>query len=211
MDEVAIYSSYFILAINLVLYTYSFFRLEKANVFFVLYIAFSFIMQFSLELMFYLEMNNLFAVNIFFIGQMILLGLFFRSILKSKQQKNFVTYSLIFALLALCIQFYIDSSQFLKFNLFEITITSLLLVVYALLHFYNMLSGNKEYYYFTIGAVFYLLTSTVLFLVGNLTVGLSNEFKFMSWCLNAFLLLIYYLFILFEWKISFSSKKKINI
>lgn len=208
MADLAIYLGYFVLLINLVLYTYSFFRLEKANVFFVIYIVFAFVMQFSLELMYHLAMNNLFAINIFFIGQMILLGLFFRSILKSKQQKNFVTYSLILALLALGIQFCVDFSQFLKFNLLEITITSLLIVVYALLHFYNMLTGNKEYYYFTIGVVFYLLTSTILFLVGNLTIGLSNEFKLLSWILNAFLALAYYLFILLEWKISFSPKKK---
>lgn len=211
MADLIIYSGYFILLIGLVLYTYSFFRLEKANVFFIFYIAFSFVMQFSLELMYYLSMNNLFAVNIFFIGQLILLGLFFRSILEDKKQKGFVTWSLILALLALVIQFYLDSAQFLKFNLFEITISSLLIVVYALLHFYNMLTSKKEYYYFTIGVVFYLLTSTVLFLVGNLTVGLSDEFKLMSWNLNAVLVVIYYLFILFEWKISFSTKKKINI
>ena len=211
MVDLVIYSAYFVLLINLVLYTYSFFRLEKANVFFVFYLAFVFIMQFSLELMYRFAMNNLFAINIFFIGQIILLGLFYRSILKYRQQKTFVTWSLVVTLLILGIQFCIDFTQFLKFNLFAITITSLLIVVYALLHFYNMLTSNKEYYYFTIGVVFYLLTSTILFLVGNLTIGLSNEFKLMSWTLNAFLLLAYYLFILFQWKVSFSSKNKINI
>jgi len=211
MVDLVIYSAYFVLLINLVLYTYSFFRLEKANGFFVFYLAFVFIMQFSLELMYRFAMNNLFAINIFFIGQIILLGLFYRSILKYRQQKTFVTWSLVVTLLILGIQFCIDFTQFLKFNLFAISITSLLIVVYALLHFYNMLTSNKEYYYFTIGVVFYLLTSTILFLVGNLTIGLSNEFKLMSWTLNAFLLLAYYLFILFQWKVSFSSKNKINI
>ncbi|MFH6960885.1 hypothetical protein ACHRV1_26120 [Flavobacterium aquidurense] len=153
-------------------------------------------------------MKNLFAINIFFIGQMILLGLFFRSILKNKEQKNFVSWSLVSALLVLGIQLCIDVTQFLKFNLFAITITSLLIVVYALLHFYNMLTSKKEYYYLTIGVIFYLLTSTILFLVGNLTIGLSNEFKLMSWTLNAFLILVYYLFILFEWKVSFSLKRE---
>lgn len=210
MTDLVIYSAYFVLLINVVLYMYSFFRLEKANVFLVLYLAFVFVMQFALEVMYHLAMNNLFAINIFFIGQMILLGLFYRSILKNKEQKNFVSWSLVSALLVLGIQLCIDLTQFLKFNLFAITITSLLIVVYALLHFYNMLTGNKEYYYLTIGVIFYLLTSTILFLVGNLTIGLSNEFKLMSWTLNAFLILVYYLFILFEWKVTFSLKKKIN-
>lgn len=208
MTDLVIYSAYFILLINVVLYTYSFFQTEKANVFLVLYLAFVFVMQLTLEFMYHLAMNNLFAINIFFIGQMILLGLFFRSILKNKEQKNFVSWSLVSALLILVIQLCIDVTQFLKFNLFAITITSLLIVVYALLHFYNMLTTNKEYYYLTVGVIFYLLTSTILFLVGNLTIGLSNEFKLMSWTLNAFLILVYYLFILFEWKVSFSLKRE---
>ena len=121
MVDLVIYSAYFVLLINLVLYTYSFFRLEKANVFFVFYLAFVFIMQFSLELMYRFAMNNLFAINIFFIGQIILLGLFYRSILKYRQQKTFVTWSLVVTLLILGIQFCIDFTQFLKFNLFAIS------------------------------------------------------------------------------------------
>lgn len=163
-----------------------------------------------MEIMYYLHMNNLFAINLFFAGQMILLGLFYESILKTKKQKIFVKSVITSILAVLLIQYFIDSSQFLKFNLFEITLTSLSIVVFALLHFYNMLSDKKEYYYYTIGVVFYLLTSTVLYLVGNLTSGLSNDLKYLSWRLNAFLIVTYYLFILYEWKVSFKSKKEIN-
>ncbi|WP_240475214.1 hypothetical protein [Flavobacterium reichenbachii] len=155
--------------------------------------------------------NNLFFTNVYFIGQMVVLGLFYYSILKSESQKKFVLWSLSLALLVLIIQYIFDHTQFLKFNLLEITITSLLVVIFGLLHFYNMLTDKKEYYYFTIGVVFYLLTSTVLFLVGNLTIGLTEELKLMSWRLNAFFIIIYYLIILLEWKVSFMPKKKINI
>lgn len=207
MTDFLIYSSYLILLINLILYSYSFFRKEKANVFFVSYLAFSFVLQISMEVIYFLGLNNLFLVNIFFIGQMILLGLFYNSLFYLKAQKTFVKTTLVTALAILSIQFITDSSQFLKFNLFEITLTSLLIVVFALLHFYNMLTENKKYYYVSIGIVFYLLASTVLFLVGNLSSGLSNDLKFLSWQLNAFLLIIYYLIILFEWIKSFSKIK----
>ncbi|OXG04519.1 hypothetical protein BC749_10818 [Flavobacterium araucananum] len=210
MDDFLIYSGYFVLLVNLILYTYSFFRKEKANVFFIAYLAFLVVVQFSMELMYHLHMNNLFAVNIFFIGQMILLGLFFKSILKIKSQKLFINWSLLIMVLILAIQCYIDSGQFLKFNLFAITTTSLLSVVYALLHFYNMLTDDKEYYYVTVGASSYLLVSTVLFLVGNLTIGLSDELKLMTWNLNAFFVVAYQLFILYEWMVSFKTKKVIN-
>jgi hypothetical protein len=202
-----IFSGYLILLLNLILYLFSFFRKGKANVFFVSYLAFIFIMQISLEVMYRLEINNLFAVNIFFIGQMILLGLFYNSLLPIKSQRIFVKISLVIALLFLLVQFVMDSSQFLKFNLFEITLTSLLIVVFALFHLYNMLTDSKKFYYVSCGIVFYLLASTVLFLIGNLSMELSNDVKYLTWALNAFLIVIYQLFILYEWKVSFYENK----
>jgi len=95
---------------------------------------------------------------------------------------------------------------FFKFNLFEIVLTSLLVVVFALLYLYKMLTDSKKYYYITVGIIIYLLASTVLFLVGNLTIGLSKEVRLISWNLNAFFVLVNQLFILYEWKVSFSRK-----
>jgi len=209
MSDFLIYSGYLVLLINLILYSFSFFRKEKANGFFVIYLAFAFVMQISMEILYHLHMNNLFLVNVFIIGQTILLGLFYNSIFKLKTQKKFVLISLSIALLILAIQFIMDWNQFLRFNLFEITLTSLLVVVFALIHFYNMLSESKKYYYISISVIFYLLTSTVLFLIGNLTHNLSNEFKFLSWELNALLIVVYYLFILYDWKKS-TQKNLVN-
>jgi len=210
VDDFLIYSGYSILLINLILYSYSFFRKEKANVFFVSYLAFSFLMQFSMELMYFMRIKNLFAVNIFFIGQMILLGLFYNSLFHIKSQKILIKISLAIALLSLIIEFILDSSEFLKFNLFEITLTSLIIVVFALIHFYNMLTETKQFYYVSIGVVFYLLTSTVLFLIGNLSSELSNDLKYVTWVFNAFLVLVYQFFILYDWIKSYSKRAAIN-
>ncbi|OXA99918.1 hypothetical protein B0A75_10410 [Flavobacterium oncorhynchi] len=199
MDDFLIYSAYLILLLNLILYSYSFFRKEKANVFFVSYLAFSFLLQIYMEIIYFLRGNNLLAINIFFVGQMLLLGLFYNSLMHIKGQKLFVKTSVIIALMVLGAQFIMDPNQFFKFNLFEITLTSLLIVVFALIHFYNMLTENKEYYYISIGIVFYLLTSTVLFLVGNLSPELSADLKYVTWMLNAFLIVVYQLFILYDW------------
>ncbi|PXY42910.1 hypothetical protein DMB68_23035 [Flavobacterium hydrophilum] len=206
MIDFLIYSGYLFLLINLILYTYSFFRKRKANVFFICYLFFASIMQITMEFMYHLKFDNLFVINIFVIGQMILLSLFYASILKLQSQRKIVKHSICWALLILSVQFFIDKEQFLKFNLFAITITSLLIVAFALLHFYNMLTDHKTYYYITIAVIFFMFGSTILYLVGNLTLSLSNDVKYLSWKLNAFLFLIYQLFILYEWKISFSKK-----
>jgi len=201
-----VYSVYLVLLVNLILYSFSFFRKEKANVFFVSYLVFSFVMQLSMEVMYHLKVNNLPVLNTFFIGQMILLGLFYNSLLKLKIQKLFVKVCIVVGFLILVIQFTLDSSQFLKFNLFEIALTCLLSVVFALLHLYNMLTEGKTYYYVSIGIIIYLFASTVLFLIGNLSFSLSDDLKYLIWTLNAFLALAYQFFILYEWKVSFYNK-----
>lgn len=208
MFDFLIYSGYFILAINLILYSISFFRSKEANIFFLAYLVFASLMQFCMEVMSHFRINNLFAVNIFFIGQMIFLGLFYKSILKNKKQKSFLNYCLISALLILFFQFIIDYNQFLVFNLFGITVTSIIILIFALLHFYNMLTYEKEYYFLNIGVVFYLCSSTVLYLVGNLIAGLNSSLQYLSWTLNALLLILYYLFILYEWKVRYCQHKK---
>ncbi|MGE6356779.1 hypothetical protein ACQKCJ_23145 [Flavobacterium sp. NPDC079362] len=151
-------------------------------------------------------MNNLVLMNFYFLEQMVLLGLFYRSLYQQVVQKKFVLIALGLALLILISRLVYDPSLQFKFNLFQITITSLLTVVFALIHFYNMLTENKQYYYLTIGVIGYMFGGTVLFLLGNLTIGLSDDFKYLSWRLNAFLFIVYHFFILFEWVKSFSKK-----
>lgn len=159
-----------------------------------------------MEILYMMKMKNLFAVNIFFIGQLILLALFYNSLYRIKIQKISIIVTLIIALLILGIQFIIDPGEFLNFNLLAINLTSSLIVVYALTHLYNMLTEGKKFYYFSIGLVLYLLASTVLFLIGNVSVGLSNDLKYLSWMLNAFLVVVYQFFILYEWIKSFSKE-----
>lgn len=206
MDDFLIYFGYFILVVNLGLYSFSFFRKEKANVFLLLYLVFSFLVQFGMEVLYHFKMNNLLLMNLFFVGQMIFLGLFYRSLYKQEIQKKFVLMTLGIVLLVLLARAVYDPDLQFKFDLFQITVTSLLTVVFALIHFYNMITENKQYYYLTIGVIGYMFGSTVLFLIGNLTIGLSDDVKYLSWRLNAFLFIVYYFFILFEWIKSFSKK-----
>lgn len=144
--------------------------------------------------------------HFYFVGQLVLLAIFYFLLLKDVVKKKIIVIGACAGLLSLAIQYIFDPGMFSKFNLFEITITSLLVVFFALLHLYDMLTDKKEYYYITIGIIIYLLASTILFLVGNLTIGLSENLKFLSWTLNAVLVLVNQLFVLYEWKISFYKK-----
>ncbi|MCD9577491.1 hypothetical protein [Flavobacterium soyae] len=73
-----------------------------------------------------------------------------------------------------------------------------------------MLTENRTYYYVTIAVILFMLGSTILYLVGNLTLTLSENVKYLSWKLNAFLFIIYHLLILYEWMKSFYVKGQVT-
>ena len=206
MNQILAYIGYFFLLLNLILFFISFSNQGKAYKIFTLYLGIIFVVQILAQIYSAQNINNLFLSHFYFIGQFVILSLFFETLLKEKYQKNIVKAGLILGLLTLGIQYGFDPSLFLKFNLFEIFITSFLLIIYATFHFYNMLNEKKEFYYINMGILLYLFGSTILFLAGNLIVTLSSKMNKWTWILNSFLYIIYQVFILVEWKKSFSKK-----
>lgn len=204
------YFGYLILIINFILYSKGFSKFGKAFQTYNYYLFLLVIVQFAMEVLVFFKINNLYLVHLYFVGQFLLLGFFYKNLLQNSFQKKIVTISIYAGLSVLAIQYLCEPQLFFKFNLLEIAITSLLVVFFALIYLYNMLIDTKRYYYITVGLIIYLLASTVLFLVGNLTIGLSTELKFITWNLNAFFVAVNQLFILYEWKVSFKSKKVIN-
>lgn len=203
-----IYLSYSILVINFTLYAISFFKKEKVNGFFLAYLLYATIMQLGLELLYHLHLKNLFLMNLYFIGQMIVIGLFYSSLMNSRSQKTIIQTTMVLNVITIGVQSWLDYEQFFKYNLLVIVITNLSVIVFAVLHLYNMLTSEKKYYYFTIGLILYLLASTLIYIVGNINVKLSDDFKFLLVYFNSFLLIVYYLFILNDWRVSFLFKKK---
>lgn len=201
-----VYLGYFILLLNFFLYWGGFSKYGKTFQYLVYYLTVLVIVQVSMEILVLQSIDNLYFIHVYFIGQFLCLGFFYKTLMKTKTQVAIIQYSMLAGCVILIVDYTINPEQFFKFNLLEIALTSLLVVLYAVMHLYNMLLEKKQYYYLTIGIITYLLASTVLFFVGNLTIGLSDAVKFLTWTLNAILVIVYQLFILFEWKISFYNK-----
>jgi hypothetical protein len=206
MNETFIYIGILILLLNLILFIKGFPNQGKAYTIFTWYLGGIFSVQIISNALMRLHSNNLFLSHFYFIGQFVLLSFFYVTVLKEEFQIKLVKVGLVLGLLVLSIQYAYDISLFFAFNLFEIFITSFLLIIYATFHFYNMLNEKKEFYYINIGILMYLFGSTILFLVGNLTTTLSSKMSLITWILNSALYIIYQLFILIEWKKSFSKK-----
>jgi hypothetical protein len=198
---------------NLVLFVKGLPNKERAYRIFTWNLGMIFSIQIISNVLMRFHIKNLFLSHFYFIVQFVMLSLFYLTILNNNFQKKIVKTGLIIGLLVLAIQYVDDSSLYYKFNLFEIFITSFLLIIYAVFHFYNMLEGNFYYYYINMGILLYLFGSSILFFVANLSVNLSKEMSLVTWMLNAFLYIVYQLFILVEWKKSFSNKEfnRINV
>jgi len=150
--------------------------------------------------------NNLYLSHVYFISQFVILSLFFLEILESKLQKRVVKISVPLCLIVLGIQYYYDNELLYRFNLFEIFITSFLLIIFSMFHFYNILNENKKYYYINAGILLYLFGSTVLFISGNLIATFEISSSEIVWMLNSFLYIVYQIFILIEWWKMFIEK-----
>ena len=206
MDLILAYGGYFLLLLNFILYWRGFSKNGKTFQYLVYYLTILVVVQLIMEILVLQSENNLYLVHAYFIGQFLCLGFFYKLLMKTKPQVILIHYSMIVSSLLLLLDYWFYPELFFKFNLFEIALTSLLVVLFAIMHLYNMLLEDKEYYYLTIGIIIYLLASTVLFFVGNVTTGLSDEFKLLTWNVNSFFVIVYQLIILFEWKISFYNK-----
>lgn len=100
--------------------------------------------------------------------------------------------------------FYLET--FYSFDLFEIFLTSYALIVFALIYLYNILDKPKKFYFVTIAIVFYLISSTVLFLAGNLINNIAAN-KYI-WKINIILIAIFQLIIFTEWYINYRKNEK---
>lgn len=206
MHYTLINSGILFLLFNLIIFIKEFPNKGKAYRVFTYYLGVIFCIQLGSNIMMRFLINNIYLSHFYFIGQFVLLSFFYLAIFKESFQKRIVKLGMICGLLTLAIQYGLDSSLFYKFNLFEIFLTSFLLIVFATLHFYNLLNEKKEFYYINMGILLYLFGSTILFLVGNLTTTLSPQMSLLTWTVNAFLYIVFQVFIFLEWKKSFSKK-----
>lgn len=201
-----VYVGYVLLLLNLIIFFMGYSAQGRAYKIFTWYLAMTFVIQMVSKLLILFHYQNLFTIHFYFIGQLVLLSFFYLAILKEDYQKKVVKIGLVLGLILFVIQYGYDSSLFFKFNLFEIFVTSFLLIIYAIFHLYNMLNKKEEFYYINVGILMYLFGSSIFYLVGNLTVLMSTKMSLIIWTLNAGLYVVYQLFILFEWKKSFYKK-----
>ena len=168
------------------------------KIFFV-YCFSMFIIQIVSKVLFELSINNIFLSHFYFVFQFILLSYFYYFLLNDRFQRKLIKIVSFGCLFLLGIQYTIYPSTFFTFNLFEIFIMTLPVMIYSTFHLYNLLNKEKYFYYINIGLLLYLFGSTIVFLSYRLlSMIASSEVTNIIWSLNIYMYVIYQLFILKE-------------
>lgn len=147
--------------------------------------------------------SNFFLSHYYFIFQFIFLSLFFYSLLSNTLWKKTILFFLILVLIVLAVQYYRTPDLYWRFNLFEIGITSGLLILYALIFLIeNFKSRKPDYLYFCNGLIIYLASSLSIFLSGNSdSVIFTEPFLLDFWFFNSLFYILYQFLIFKEWKV----------
>ncbi len=204
--EILSYIGTFILLINTIVYIKSFsFKREAFNIFCV-YLLIMLIVTLLTTYYQSQKINNLFLSHYYFLSQFILLSLFYRFILKNKKARVLIDVNLVLIVFFLIFQYIMNISLYNIFNLTEVVVTSIPLIIYSIIFFYNNLSNITKFIYINIGVFIYLLCSTLLFASGNLMVKLDPLINKIVWIVNAAFYILFQILIFIEWRKNYYKK-----
>ncbi|AUC82627.1 hypothetical protein CW733_11010 [Lacinutrix sp. Bg11-31] len=210
IDEIFKNIGVLLLLINTILYTYSCFSNKRNRTlkYFAIYLILTFsVLSLSIIIVeFFGIKNNLFLSHFYFIFQFVFLSLYYKCLF-TKKQKNWVNVIFVLVALTLSIQYFNNSSLFIKFNLLEILLTSFPLVIYSIIHLYNSLGKPGKYMYINSAVLIYLSVSALIFILGNLIITIDRELSINVWFLNKVFYVGYLILILIEWKKSLWKTK----
>lgn len=206
--DIFIYLGYLLLAINVIIYSI---RVQTKNhsyrVLF-LYLVYTSIIQILTEYFGQVYKQNLFMSHYYFIGQFIILSLFYFTLLKNSRIKKFIIINTLLVSLILTAILMPPGTNFNSFNLMEVVICSVPIVVYAVIYFFNSVnSQHREFLFVNSGIFIYLICSTLIFVTGNYVKDTETFwFKFI-WVLNSFLYAIFLILFSIEWFKNFHNKE----
>jgi len=198
------YLGYIVLAINTFIYFKSYRDKSVAFKIFSFYLILCLLIQLTTSVFRLYKIDNLFLSHFYFIGQFVLMSLFFKQLLKGIAIKKMISIVLILVLIFSGFYYIIDPFRFLKFNIYEIAATSIPLIVYSFVFFIQRVNkSEKTNLYINSGFFLYLLCSTLLFTTGNIEASIKR----FIWYSNVTLYLLYQILIFIEWYKHFRKNK----
>lgn len=197
-------------AILCLLYFIGFFKYDKAYKIFSIYLAGVLFIDFiASKLWIWFKIYNVFTAHFYDLFQFVILSYFYSHLLKTKKQLLTIYILLIILPVFLILRFVINTSLFFEYSLLETYLTTMPLIVYSSMHLYNSLGEKPVFYVANIGLLFYLFTSTFIFLLFKLIDVFKME-EFNSTMINTNIILQYikFGFFFYQWKLIFFNKNE---
>ncbi len=144
--------------------------------------------------------QNLYLSHFYFNAQFLFLSLVFYRLFSNQKLKKLVVVNYTVVTVIIIGMYIYNNESFWQFNLFEIAATSALLIIYSLIHLSNTLGAKRKYFYLTIGLIFYLLCSSLIFLFGNYELVFMEDPYIDIWIFNPLLYIVYQVFLFTEWR-----------
>ncbi len=187
-----------------IIYCWGFTVKSKAFKFFTFYLVFISLIQILLFYFSIVKMNSIFLFHFYFIGQFVLLSLFYKELLKMK----YLDWISIAVLLYLGIDYLLNPNLFFEYHTYGVLITQGVVVFYSLIFFYRSLSRQNEFIYINTGILIYFMTSILFFGSGNLILrlGFTKDFQKLFGVINDVLYLLFQILIFIEWYRNYKIK-----
>jgi hypothetical protein len=146
---------------------------------------------------------NIFTAHFYDLLQFVLLSYFYGNLLNTKKQLYTVYLLLIILPFFLLVRYVLNPQLFFEYSLLETYLTTMPIIIYATMHLYNHLGKKTEFYYVNIGLLFYLFTSTFIFLLYELLsmLEIGNVFGKNFNIINIILQYIKFGFFFYQWKL----------
>ncbi len=162
------------------------------------YFIVSFCILITISLLHYLKVGNLIVSHFYFITRFILLSLFYKSLF-SLRQKQFVNTLLVVTPLIIGIHFYYNPDKIWTFNVLEIFLTSIPLVIYSIIHLFNSLTRKKVFLYVNVAILMYISSSTLIFILGDILTSMTRTMVLDIWMINKVLYLGFLVLFIIEY------------
>ncbi|PZR20371.1 MAG: hypothetical protein DI539_11085 [Flavobacterium psychrophilum] len=162
-------------------------------------------MQTATEVYAMQNMNNHFIATYYLFIPLILLSLFFYRLFVDidSWKKYLVMYATPLAIIGFIVQYCFFPDLYFEFNSIGLLVATCLLIIYAVMYIFELISKRLEFQYVIIGIFIYYISSLLIFVSATSIVSFNQEMSNFIWNINAFLFIVYQLLILWEWKQSY--------
>lgn len=197
------------LLVNLILFLTHYANKSKSYQFFTGYLLAVFCIQSVMLIYSEKGWDNLFLSTYFLFFQFILLSGFFYSLFKPIRQtvSRIIGYLSPFIVLCVALQYIFDPALYYTFNILGFFATLIILITYTVLYLHEMSIRKQTFQCACIGLLIYLTSSSLIFVSATSLLSFGDEINALIWEINAFLFIVFQVFVLLEWKQIFFSKK----